>query len=72
MVRKDVVSSIDLFPPSWLPPVPVLQKGLPGLNLLENLKTEKPIKRKGILGETFAHDIADVENPEDSPLPLDH
>ena len=66
--RKDVVSSIDLFPTVLAATGARTPKGLPGLNLLENLKTEKPIKRKGIFGETFAHDIADVENPEDSLL----
>ena len=66
--RKDVVSSIDLFPTVLAATGARTPKGLPGLNLLENLKTEKPIKRKGIFGESFAHDIADVENPEDSLL----
>ena len=66
--RKDVVSSIDLFPTVLAATGARTPKDLPGLNLLENLKTEKPIKRKGILGESFAHDIANVENPEDSLL----
>jgi uncharacterized sulfatase len=66
--RKDVVSSIDLFPTVLAATGARTPKGLPGLNLLENLKTDKAIKRNGILGETFAHDIADVENPEDSLL----
>ena len=66
--RKDVVSSIDLFPTVLTATGARTPKGLPGLNLLDNLKNEKPIKRKGIFGETFAHDIADVENPEDSLL----
>ena len=64
--RKDVVSSIDLFPTVLAAIGARTPKGLPGLNLLENLKNEKPIKRKGIFGESFAHDIADVENPEES------
>ena len=64
--RKDVVSSIDLFPTVLAATGARTPKGLPGLNLLENLKNEKPIKRKEIFGESFAHDIADVENPEDS------
>ena len=64
--RKDVVSSIDLFPTVLAATGARTPKGLPGLNLLENLKNEKPIKRKGIFGESFAHDIADVENPEES------
>ena len=64
--RKDVVSSIDLFPTVLAAAGARAPKGLPGLNLLENLRNEKPIKRKGIFGESFAHDVADVENPEDS------
>ena len=66
--RKDVVSSIDLFPTVLAATRARTPEALPGLNLLENLKTEKPIKRKGIFGESFAHDIADIENPEDSLL----
>ena len=66
--RKDVVSSIDLFPTVLAATGARTPKDLPGLNLLENLKNEKPIKRKGIFGESFAHDIADVENPEESLL----
>ncbi len=66
--RKDVVSSIDLFPTVLAATRARTPEALPGLNLLENLKTKKPIKRKGIFGETFAHDIADIENPEDSLL----
>ena len=64
--RKDVVSSIDLYPTVLAATGARTPKDLPGLNLLENLKNEKPIKRKGIFGESFAHDIADVENPEES------
>jgi arylsulfatase A-like enzyme len=64
--RKDVVSSIDLFPTVLAATRARTPEALPGLNLLENLKTEKTIKRKRIFGETFAHDIADTENPEES------
>ena len=66
--RKDVVSSIDLFPTVLAATGARTPKDLPGLNLLENLRNEKVIKRKGIFGESFAHDIADIENPEDSLL----
>jgi uncharacterized sulfatase len=66
--RKDVVSSIDLFPTVLAATGAHTPKDLPGLNLLENLKNEKVIKRNGIFGESFAHDIADIENPEDSLL----
>ncbi len=66
--RLDVVSSIDLFPTVLAATSARTPKGLPGLNILDNLKNEKPINRKGIFGESFAHDIADVENPEESLL----
>ena len=42
--------------------------GLPGLNLLPNLESGSAIDRKRIFGESFAHDIADTENPEASLL----
>ena len=64
--RKDVVSSIDLFPTVLSATGARIPEGLPGLNLMDSLKEEKPVKRKGIFGETFAHDVTDVENPEAS------
>jgi len=39
---------------------------VPGLNLLDHLKNGTPIDRKRIFGESFAHDIADIENPQKS------
>ncbi len=64
--RKDVISSIDLFPTVLAATGARVPEGLPGLNLMDSLKEEKPVKRKGIFGETFAHDVTDVENPEAS------
>ena len=64
--RPDVVSSIDLFPTVLAATGARVPEGLPGLNLMDSLKEEKSVKRKGIFGETFAHDVADVENPEAS------
>jgi len=66
--RKDVVSSIDLFPTVLAATGARTPKRLPGVNLLENLRTGKTIERKRIFGESFAHDIANIENPEDSLL----
>ena len=40
----------------------------PGLNLLPQLKSGKKIKRDVLFGESFAHDIADIENPQASLL----
>ncbi|MGB1674150.1 MAG: hypothetical protein ACPHRA_13085, partial [Limisphaerales bacterium] len=41
---------------------------LPGLDLMPSLKSGHPLARKQIFGEGFAHDIADIENPEASLL----
>jgi len=38
------------------------------VNLLKNLQKKHPIKRPGIFGESFAHDIADIKKPEASLL----
>ncbi|MEL0120136.1 MAG: sulfatase, partial [Opitutae bacterium] len=43
-------------------------KKIPGLDLMKNLKSGKAIERKAIFGESFAHDIADIKNPEKSLL----
>jgi uncharacterized sulfatase len=64
--RPDVVSSIDLFPTVLAATGARVPEGLPGLNLMDSLKEEKSVKRKGIFGETFAHDVTDIENPEAS------
>ena len=64
--RPEVVSSIDLFPTVLAAAGAQIPDSVPGLNLLENLQKTKPIDRAGIFGEGFAHDIADIENPEAS------
>ena len=43
-------------------------RGLPGIDLLPYMRDGKPIPREVIFGETFAHDIADIQNPEASLL----
>lgn len=66
--RPEVVSSIDLMPTMLAAvdlPVP---SGLPGLNLLPALTEQQPIDRDAIFGESFAHDIADLNNPQASLL----
>ena len=40
----------------------------PGLNLLPRLKSGEAIERDILFGESFAHDIADIENPQASLL----
>jgi uncharacterized sulfatase len=41
---------------------------LPGYNLLPILKSGQPTPRKAVFGETFAHDVADLDQPEASLL----
>ncbi len=66
--RPDIVSSIDLVPTMLAAAEAKMPKGLPGLNLLENLRSGSAVKREAIFGESFAHDVADLDKPEASLL----
>lgn len=66
--RDELVSSVDLFPTILAAAGAPTPPGLPGLNLLPNLKEPAPITRTTIFGEGFAHDIADIDKPEASLL----
>ena len=66
--REEVVSSIDIVPTLLTAAGAEVPAGLPGLNLLPNLKSGESIDREAIFGEGFAHDIADIEDPEKSLL----
>jgi len=66
--RPELVSSIDIVPTILAAANATIPGDLPGLNLLDNLQKNSPIERKGVFGESFAHDIADVEKPEASLL----
>jgi uncharacterized sulfatase len=66
--RPELVSSVDLVPTMLAAASARIPADLPGLNLLPNLKQGTEIPRDAIFGEGFAHDIADVENPEASLL----
>jgi arylsulfatase A-like enzyme len=66
--RTELASSIDIVPTMLAAAGSKIPDGLPGLNLLPNLQAGTPIKRDTIFGESFAHDIADVEKPEASLL----
>ncbi len=64
--RKELVSSIDILP-TILDAVNLeIPQNLPGLNLWDNLKSEKEIDRNIIFGEAYGHDIIDKDNPEAS------
>jgi uncharacterized sulfatase len=66
--RPELCSSIDIVPTMLAAAGAEVPANLPGLNLLPNLESETPIARDTIFGESFAHDIADIENPEASLL----
>ena len=66
--RSDLCSSIDFVPTILAAAQADGPHDFPGMNLLPNLKSGKPIPRNTLFGESFAHDIADIENPEASLL----
>ncbi len=66
--RPELVSSIDIVPTMLAAADAEIPAGLPGINLLPKLIESTPIERDTIYGESFAHDIADIENPEASLL----
>lgn len=66
--RDDLVSSIDIVPTMLAAGDAKIPGDLPGLNLLPVLEDGSEIDREAIFGESFAHDIADVDDPEASLL----
>ena len=66
--REELCSSIDLMPTILSAAGVEIPENLPGLDLMENLRDQKPIERKRIFGEGFAHDVANLEKPDDSLL----
>ena len=66
--RSELASSIDIVPTMLAAAGAKIPDGLPGLDLLPQLKKGTPVERDTIFGESFAHDIADVEKPEASLL----
>lgn len=66
--REELVSSIDIYPTMLAAAGVTPKNDLPGLNLLPYMTDDKPIERQAIFGEGFAHDIADVNDPEASLL----
>lgn len=66
--RPEVVSSIDLVPTMLHAAGAELSQDLPGIDLLPVLSGERQLGRKQLFGESFAHDVADVDNPQASLL----
>lgn len=63
-----LASSIDMVPTILAAAGVAIPDEMPGYNLLPILKSGAETPRKQVLGEGFAHDIADVEDPEASLL----
>jgi len=62
--RPELTSSIDIVPTMLAAAGVDVPGDLPGLNLLEPLKTGDALERDHIFGEGFAHDIKDLDNPQ--------
>ena len=61
-------SSIDIVPTMLAAASIQPPDKMPGLNLLPCLKSGEPTERRQVFGEGFAHDIANINNPDDSLL----
>jgi len=66
--RDELCSSIDIVPTILSAAGADIPEDLPGLDLLPVIRDGKALDRNTIFGEGFAHDIADIENPEASLL----
>ncbi|MBE7494416.1 MAG: sulfatase-like hydrolase/transferase [Verrucomicrobiaceae bacterium] len=65
---EQLCSSIDIVPTALAAAGAEAPAKLPGLNLLPVLKSGDPTSRKEVFGETFAHDVANIDKPEDTLL----
>lgn len=65
---EQLCSSVDIVPTALAAAGAEIPENLPGYNLLPILRTGQPTPRKEVYGETFAHDVADIDHPEQSLL----
>lgn len=65
---EQLCSSIDIVPTALAAAGVAVPENLPGLNLLPVLKSGEPTSRTDVYGETFAHDVANIDKPEDTLL----
>jgi len=66
--RPEVVSSIDLAPTILSAVGLDVPVEMPGVNLLPVATGEKPLDRERIFGESYAHDVANIDDPEETLL----
>lgn len=65
---EQLCSSIDIVPTALAAAGVDAAPDLPGINLLPMLKSGQPTTRTEAFGETFAHDVADIGNPQETLL----
>jgi uncharacterized sulfatase len=65
---EQLCSSVDIVPTALAAAGAVIPRSLPGYDLLPILKSGQPTPRKIVFGETFTHDVANFDKPEDSLL----
>jgi arylsulfatase A-like enzyme len=63
---EQLCSSVDIVPTALAAAGVTVPPQLPGYNLLPVLKSGAPTPRREVFGETFAHDVADIDQPEAS------
>lgn len=65
---EQLCSSVDIVPTALAAAGAAIPKNLPGHDLLPVLKSGQPTPRKDVFGETFDHDVANLDRPEDTLL----
>jgi uncharacterized sulfatase len=65
---EQLCSSVDIMPTALAAAGVAIPDHLPGYNLLPILRSGEPTPRRVVFGETFAHDVADIDRPEASLL----
>jgi len=66
--ERELCSSVDIAPTILGAAGLCVPINLPGRNLMPALRQGRPAGAEAVFGETFAHDIADIEDPEASLL----
>jgi hypothetical protein len=66
--RPELASSLDIYPTILAAAGAEIPDDLPGQNLLPIVSENQPLDRDYLLGEGFAHDIADLNDPSKSLL----
>jgi uncharacterized sulfatase len=64
--KEQLGSSIDIVPTALAAANAQIPANLPGLNLLPILKSGEPTPRKEVFGETFSHDVANIDEPQET------